>query len=124
MNLIRKTRNSNAQIINQYVITLQQWLSETLVEKNKDILAYATDLTKFKGEPDGTIIVLLSALIKHPITLVHQMGHWNSNLNENHDIVMGYAGHNIYMPSQVGTYFITTPYLTSHKRYIKYQVTY
>ena len=60
MNLIRKTRNSNAQIINQYVVTLQQWLSETLVEKSKDILTYATDLTKFKGEPDGAIIVLLS----------------------------------------------------------------
>ena len=103
MNLIWKTRNSNAQIINQYVITLQQWLSETLVEKNKDILAYALDLTKFKGEPDGAIIVLLSALIKCPITLVHQKGHWNSDLNDNHDIVMGYTGHNIYMPSQVGT---------------------
>ena len=119
MNLIQKTRNSNAQIINQYVITLQQWLSEMLVEKNKDILAYAMDLTKFKGEPDGAIIVLLAALIKHPITLVHQKGTWNSDLNDNHDIVMGYEGHNIYMPSQVGTYFITSPYLTSHKRYIK-----
>ena len=116
MNLIRKTRNSNTQIINQYIITLQQWLSETLVEKNKDILAYATDLTKFKGEPDGAII---AALIKYPITLVHQKGMWNSDLNDNHDIVMGYTGHNIYMPSQVGTYFITTPYLTSHKCYIK-----
>ena len=90
------------------------------MEKSKDILAYATDLTKFKGAPDGAIIILLSTLIKHPIMLVHQKGTWNSDLNNNHNI----AGHNIYMPSQVGTYFITTPYLTSHKRYIKYQVTY
>ena len=77
------------------------------------------DLMKFKGEPDGAIIVLLAAFIKHPITLVNQKGMWNSDLNNNHDIVMGYAGHNIYMPSQVGTYFITTPYLTWHKRFIK-----
>ena len=94
------------------------------MEKSKDILAYVTDLTKFKGEPDGAIIILLSALIKRPITLVHQKGTWNLDLNNNHDIVMGYVGHNIYMPSQVGTYFIITPYLTSHKHYIKYQVTY
>ena len=64
------------------------------MEKSKDILAYATELTKFKGEPNGAIIVLISALIKRPITLVHQKGTWNSDLNDNHDIVMGYAGHN------------------------------
>ena len=97
-------------------------MSETLVEKNKDILAYATELTKFKGEPDGAIIVLISALIKRPITLVHQKGTWNSDLNDNHDIVMGYAGYNIYMPTQVGTYFITTSYLISHQLYIKYKL--
>ena len=80
-----------------------------LADQNKDILTYASNLakdftSKGKGEPDGAIIVMISALLKRPISLVYQKGTWSSELSDNHDIVLGYSWHNIYMPSQVGIY--------------------
>ena len=58
------------------------------------------------AEPDGAVIVLLSAMLNRPITLVTQKGNWSSNNGEAHDLVFAYFGQNKYHPTQVGKYYL------------------
>ena len=56
------------------------------------------------AEPDGAIIVMLSAMVNRAVTLVHHKGVWNSSGGDTHDLVFGYFGHHQYFPMQVGKY--------------------
>ena len=96
----------------------QEWLQEVLLNKRTDIVTYAQKLSTSKSEPDGAIIVMLSALIDRAITLVPNKGIWCSNLDDNHDIVLGYFGHSDFKPTQVGKYLVlsTHQYLLSTNR--------
>ena len=82
----------------------QKWLEDTLAERNMDFFTYINRLVNQKTlpEPDGAIIVLMSAMLDRDITLVHQKGTWHSDCSTNHNIVLAYIGHNQYYPTQVG----------------------
>ena len=98
---------------NYYQLIFQEWLSEVLLEKKLDIFQYQRKLITAPFEADGAVIVLVSAMIQRPITLVTQKGNWNSNNNDVHDVVMAYMGHNKYHPTEVGKYyFIHSSFIT------------
>ena len=60
--------------------------------------------TKTIAEPDGAIIVMLSAMVNRFVTFVHHKGIWNSSGGDTHDLVFGYFRHHQYFPTQVGKY--------------------
>ena len=84
------------------LIRLQLWLKEVLLERNTDFFTYARKLSSPTFEPDGAVIVLLSAFLNRLITLVHQKGVWRSCPSDTDDIVIASTGHNKFYPTQVG----------------------
>ena len=76
-----------------------------------DIFTYMSKLrnTKTIAEPNGTIIVMLSAIVYRAVIFVHHKGVWNSSGGDTHDLVFGYFGHHQYFPTQVGKYLKSIP---------------
>ena len=85
-----------------YVIFYRNGL---VVDKRKSFLEYCSKTVKDPANIDAFQIVLMAHYIGHNITLVYATGEqWSTGLNMKVDIVLGYEGHNEFIPTDVGTY--------------------
>ena len=79
---------------------LQEYLEQYLDEKKVNLFQYLSSMSSVGVKPDAYIIMFTAKRLNRCVTIVGLNGVWKLHETWEHDIVIGYLGSYVFIPTE------------------------